>query len=198
MRDLYYKYVPKDLIAYRDKYKPFVQIVPMSTWHLYSEFEDGKPAGGRITFVWLFGIIGGFVLLLACINFMNLSTAQSEKRSKEVGVRKTIGSCKRNSSRNSLANPLLSSSCLLDIPLVTLSRIASTCLRKKDSVTVRQSGLLGYSSGVHDSYSFVGRIVSGLLLILLSTRGSAQGRFTFRSVCLSREKCWSSFSLPYR
>jgi ABC-type lipoprotein release transport system permease subunit len=64
----------------------------MSTWHLYSEFKDGKPAGGRITFVWLFGIVGIFVLLLACINFINLSTARSEKRAREVGVRKSIGS----------------------------------------------------------------------------------------------------------
>jgi predicted permease len=92
IRDLYHKYLPDDLITYRDKYDPFLQVVPMSTWHLYSEFENGKPAGGRIIFVWLFGIIGAFVLLLACINFTNLSTARSEKRAREVGVRKTVGS----------------------------------------------------------------------------------------------------------
>ena len=65
---------------------------PMDNWRLYSEFKNGKHAGGRIQFVWLFGIIGVFVLLLACINFMNLSTARSEKRAKEVGIRKTVGS----------------------------------------------------------------------------------------------------------
>jgi putative ABC transport system permease protein len=65
---------------------------PMSKWHLYEEFKQGVNTGGRIRFVWLFGIIGVFVLLLACINFMNLSTARSGKRAKEVGVRKTIGS----------------------------------------------------------------------------------------------------------
>ncbi len=68
---------------------------PMDKWHLYSEFEQGIPTKGRITFVWLFMGIGGFVLLLACINFMNLSTARSEKRAKEVGIRKTVGSQKR-------------------------------------------------------------------------------------------------------
>lgn len=65
---------------------------PMDNWHLYSDFKDGKVAGGRIKFVWLFSIIGIFVLLLASINFMNLSTARSERRAREVGIRKTIGS----------------------------------------------------------------------------------------------------------
>jgi putative ABC transport system permease protein len=71
---------------------PEIFVHPMSHWHLYSEFKDGINIGGRIQFVWLFGIIGIFVLMLACINFMNLSTARSEKRAKEVGIRKTVGS----------------------------------------------------------------------------------------------------------
>ncbi len=91
---LYNKNVPADFFKTIEKYKPFVQLIPMNTWHLYSEFKDGKPSGGRITYVWLFGIVGIFVLLLACINFINLSTARSERRGREVGVRKTIGSGK--------------------------------------------------------------------------------------------------------
>ncbi|MEJ0106109.1 MAG: ABC transporter permease [Bacteroidota bacterium] len=77
------------------KNKPEIILHPMSNWHLYGEFKNGVTAGGRILYVWLFGIIGIFVLLLACINFMNLSTALSEKRAKEVGIRKAIGSLRK-------------------------------------------------------------------------------------------------------
>ena len=67
-------------------------LFPMDKWRLYSDFKNGKATDGRIQFIWLFLIIGVFVLMLACINFMNLSTARSEKRAKEVGIRKTVGS----------------------------------------------------------------------------------------------------------
>ncbi|HTE27371.1 ABC transporter permease [Flavitalea sp.] len=72
--------------------KPRVYLNPMSKWHLYSEFKNGNRESGPIQFVRLIGTIGAFVLLLACINFINLNTARSEKRAKEVGIRKTIGS----------------------------------------------------------------------------------------------------------
>lgn len=74
------------------RFKPELFLHPLSQWHLYSDFKDGVNVGGRIQLVWLFGSIGVFVVLLASINFMNLSTARSLKRSKEVGVRKVIGS----------------------------------------------------------------------------------------------------------
>lgn len=73
-------------------YHPVVFLQQMSRWHLYSEYKDGVNTGGGIQTVWLLGAIGLGVLLLACINFMNLSTARSEKRAKEVGIRKAIGS----------------------------------------------------------------------------------------------------------
>ncbi|MDX2303527.1 MAG: ABC transporter permease [Microscillaceae bacterium] len=66
----------------------------IQNWRLYSEFENGKISGGRIEYVHLFSIIAAFILLIACINFMNLATARSEKRIKEVGIRKTIGAAR--------------------------------------------------------------------------------------------------------
>jgi ABC-type antimicrobial peptide transport system permease subunit len=68
---------------------------PMSQWRLYSDFKNGKNTGGMIEYVRLFSVIAVIILLIACVNFMNLSTARSEKRAKEVGVRKTLGSDKR-------------------------------------------------------------------------------------------------------
>lgn len=74
------------------KFNSRIFLHPMKNWHLRSSYKDGVQSGGQIEYVWMFAIIGAFVLLLACINFMNLSTARSEKRAKEVGIRKTVGS----------------------------------------------------------------------------------------------------------
>jgi putative ABC transport system permease protein len=100
---------------------PVLFLEPMERWHLYSVFKDGKPVGGRIQFVWLFGTIGVFVLLLACINFMNLSTAQSERRAKEVGVRKSIGSVRAQLIQQFLAESFVVVACayLVTLALVT-------------------------------------------------------------------------------
>jgi ABC-type antimicrobial peptide transport system permease subunit len=96
--------------------KPEGLLFPMEQWHLYAEFKDGKNIGGKIQFVWMFGLVGVFVLLLACINFMNLSTARSEKRSKEVGIRKVMGSVRRQ-----LVNQFLSESLMVVVISFTLA-----------------------------------------------------------------------------
>ncbi len=67
---------------------------PSKYWHLYTEFSKGKAVGGQIDTVRMFAVIAAFILLIACINFMNLSTARSEKRAKEVGIRKVSGANK--------------------------------------------------------------------------------------------------------
>jgi putative ABC transport system permease protein len=72
---------------------PFLQLY--KDVHLYSNFTEGKQDGGRIEYVRAFSLVGIFILLMACINFMNLSTARSATRSREVGIRKVIGAQRR-------------------------------------------------------------------------------------------------------
>jgi len=70
----------------------FVTLQPLQRWHLYSNYVNGKDTAGFLEYVRIFSIIGILVLLIACINFINLATARSEKRAREVGVRKALGS----------------------------------------------------------------------------------------------------------
>lgn len=84
LREAYDKESP-DMITY---------LYPFTRTYLYSEFENGVETGGKIDLIRLFGIIAVIILVIACINFMNLSTARSEKRAKEVGVRKVVGAKK--------------------------------------------------------------------------------------------------------
>jgi putative ABC transport system permease protein len=83
-------------------------LYPASRWRLHSSFTNGVEDGGLIDFVKLFGVIALFILLIACINFMNLSTARSEKRAKEVGIRKVVGA-----QRKALVSQFIGESVLL-------------------------------------------------------------------------------------
>ncbi|RFM28246.1 ABC transporter permease [Deminuibacter soli] len=117
--------------------KPEVLLHPMSKWHLYSDFKNGKNNGGAIQFVWMFGVVGLFILLLACINFMNLSTARSEKRAKEVGIRKAVGSL-----RGQLVAQFLSESVLLaGIAMLLALLIAALALPWFNSIAQKQMAL---------------------------------------------------------
>ncbi|MBB5282304.1 ABC-type antimicrobial peptide transport system permease subunit [Rhabdobacter roseus] len=114
IKDLKLKHAPEVAFV-----KPEIFLHPMSRWHLYDSWDKAGKVSGRIQYVWLFGIIGVFVLLLACINFMNLSTARSEKRAKEVGIRKAVGSV-----RTQLISQFLSESLLV----VTVAFVLSLLL----------------------------------------------------------------------
>lgn len=112
---------------------PQVFLHPMTDLRLYSNFENGKVSGGMIEYVQLFGAIAVFVLLIACINFMNLATARSEKRAREVGIRKSIGSRKKELIIQFLGESILITlvAFLLAIVLVELSLPAYNTLVKK-------------------------------------------------------------------
>ncbi len=106
------------------RFKSALFLYPMNRWYLYDQFKNGVNTGGKIQYLWLFGLIGVFVLLLACINFMNLSTARSEKRAKEVGIRKAIGSV-----RSSLITQFYSESLLIAVLAFVLSLLlVQVCL----------------------------------------------------------------------
>ena len=98
-----------------------LMIHPMDRWHLYTNFnEAGKGGEGRIQFVRLFGIIGSFVLILACVNFMNLSTARSGQRAKEVGIRKTMGSSRIQLIRQFIGESLMMTAIALIFSIIIL------------------------------------------------------------------------------
>ncbi len=100
--------------------EPF--ILSMNDWRLRSEFDEGKPAGGRIQYVKMFAVIAWIILLIACINFMNLATARSEKRAREVGVRKVMGAGKEKLIMQFIGEALLMSllSILIAVALMYL------------------------------------------------------------------------------
>lgn len=99
----------KTLRSRYDKESPKMEtfLYPLTRSYLYGNFENGKETGGRIEIIRLFAIIAVFILLIACINFMNLSTARSEKRAKEVGIRKVVGAHKGSLIGQFLAESIL-------------------------------------------------------------------------------------------
>jgi putative ABC transport system permease protein len=121
--------------------KTEVFLHPIKHWRLYSKFKEGKIVGGRIEYVQLFGIIAGFILLIACINFMNLATARSEKRYKEVGIRKVIGA-----TRERLIGQFLGESFLITILALFLAVIfTELALPAFNSLTEKQLAIYYFS-----------------------------------------------------
>jgi putative ABC transport system permease protein len=125
-------------------------LFPMTKWHLFSDFKDGKNVGGMIEYVRMFTIIAVIILLIACVNFMNLSTARSEKRAKEVGIRKTLGSDKKQ-----LIIQFFSESIMLTLAAFALSIIVVLLLMPSfNSLVQKQLNL-----NLGDSLFWIGSLV---------------------------------------
>ena len=95
---------------------PVPTLQPMKDVHLYAKYENGKAVGGKIEYVRIFALVALFILLIACVNFMNLATARSAMRAKEVGVRKVVGAL-----RSSLIGQFMSESVLTSLLAVFLA-----------------------------------------------------------------------------
>ena len=100
----------------RKKSQLFMQ--QFSSKYLNGKYENGKIAGGRISYVWLFSIIAIFILIIACINFMNLSTAQASTKMKEIGVKKTIGADRQTLIQQFLGESILMSFLSLSVAIL--------------------------------------------------------------------------------
>ncbi len=117
-------------------------LYPLSRQHLYSEFENGVPTGGLIDTLRIFGWVAISILLIACINFMNLSTARSEKRAKETGVRKVLGS-----RRSSLIGQFIGESTLTAFIAGTIALLMVVLILPAFNTLMGTSMTLGADSG---------------------------------------------------
>jgi len=131
----------------------------MSQWRLHDQFDNGKQTGGgRIQFVRLFSVIAWIILLIACINFMNLATARSEKRAREVGVRKVLGAGKRNLIfqfiGEALIMSLLATICAVALILLTLPAF---------NTLVEKNLVIGLENPIHITILVIITLICGLV-----------------------------------
>ena len=118
IKDFLYRYADKDPAV-----KMELALQPFPEKYLHSNFTNGKVDGGRIEYVNLFTLVAIFIMLIACINFMNLATARASKRAKEVGLRKVIGA-----KRSSLIGQFVGEAMLLTVLSVIIALITTTLL----------------------------------------------------------------------
>lgn len=111
----------KGYLATKGDIKTECFLQAMDDWNLHDQYTDGKLSGGRIQYVHLFSLIAGIILLIACINFMNLATANSEKRAREVGVRKVMGAGKGRLLLQFMTESLLMAFVAVGLAVLTLT-----------------------------------------------------------------------------
>jgi putative ABC transport system permease protein len=132
---------------------------PFSERYLNATFENGAPAGGRIQYVQIFLIVAGFILLIACINFMNMATAKASSRAKEVGVRKVIGAERKN-----LIFQFIAESMLISLVAMTLAVAAAYTLLPLFNVLVSKNiASVELINAQFLMYSLVIVMITGLL-----------------------------------
>ena len=135
----------------------------MKDWRLYDQFDNGKPTGGgRIQYVHLFSMIAWIILFIACINFMNLATARSEKRAREVGVRKVLGAGK-----NSLVGQFLGEALFMTLLATFCAVIVMALTLPAFNGLVQKNLSLNLASPMH----------IGTLLLLTLVCGLAAGSY---------------------
>jgi predicted permease len=149
----------KDFINRHDKGAGAQPVMlAMNDWHLRDQFTDGKPSGGRIEYVRLFTFIAWIVLFIACINFMNLATARSEKRAREVGVRKVLGA-----ERSWLITQFIGESVFLSALSVLAGIVLIALLLPAFNVLVERQLSLGLDNPLHLLALAVITLICGLV-----------------------------------
>ncbi|HEY6901734.1 MAG TPA: ABC transporter permease, partial [Puia sp.] len=133
-------------------------IIAMKDWRLRNDFTDGNQSGGRIEYVRLFTFIACIILLIACINFMNLATARSEKRAREVGVRKVLGA-----ERGKLIIQFIGESVLLSLFSVAIGAALFSLLLPAFNLLVKEQLSLGLDQPLHILSLLAIALVCGLV-----------------------------------
>src|SRR4029078_3035589 len=137
--------------------RPF--LFAMSQWRLYDQFENGKQTGGgRIQYVRMFSIIAWIILLIACINFMNLATARSERRAREVGVRKVLGVGKKR-----LVVQFIGEALFMTLLATIVSVIIMSFVLPAFNTLVEKSLSLGINDPLHIASLLLITLICGLL-----------------------------------
>ena len=157
---------------------------PYSDVYLYGTYENGKQAGGRISYVQLFSLIAVFILLIACINFMNLSTAKATRRIKEVGIKKAIGASKKTLIFQYLGESIS----MAFLSLIVASLLVTLVLPQFNEITGKDLGL------EMDASLFLMLVLITLITGLLSGSYPAFYLSGFNPVSVLKGHLKSSFS----
>ncbi|MFT6868121.1 MAG: putative ABC transport system permease protein [Cyclobacteriaceae bacterium] len=131
---------------------------PMPKWRLYSNFENGIATGGMSDYVQLFTIIASFILVIACINFMNLATARSERRVREVGIRKSLGS-----SRGQLISQFIGESVFISSISYCIAVVLAFVCLKPYNMLVEKELFIDLTSGSFWLFSLAVILVTGVI-----------------------------------